>query len=155
MWFQWSPTIFSKPEALAFLSDLEIPAEELTGRFEKLKKSEREQYIPVKHDVSPEVIGRILEARLDFPGVTVEQYPVRSYPLGEVAAHLFGHIGEINQEELAKLRGFGYRLGDPIGKMGLEKTYDLPITDGRSQVDMCQHLQVLRRPGLPQDRTST
>lgn len=141
--------ILKNPEALAFLSDLlEIPAEELTGRFEKLKKSEREQYIPVKHDVSPEVIGRILEARLDFPGVTVEQYPVRSYPLGEVAAHLFGHIGEINQEELAKLRGFGYRLGDPIGKMGLEKTYDLYLrgTDGVRilQVDSVgQHLQVL------------
>ena len=101
------------------------------------------------------MIGRILEARLDFPGVTVEQYPVRSYPLGEVAAHLFGHIGEINQEELAKMRGLGYRLGDLVGKMGLEKTYETYLrgTDGLRilQVDsMGQHLQVLEEiPFIP------
>ena len=114
------PNDFLKnPEAVRFLSDLlEIPETELVARFEKLKSSQREQYVPVKHDVRPEVIGRILEARLDFPGVTVEQYPVRSYPLGEVAAPLFGHIGEIHQEALAQMRGLGYRLGDLGGKMG-------------------------------------
>ena len=146
--------LLKNPEALAFLSNLlEIPAEELTGRFEKLRSSEREQYVPVKHDVSPEVIGRVIEARMDFPGVTVEKYPVRSYPLGEVAAHLFGHIGEINQEELAKMRGLGYRLGDLIGKMGLEKTYETYLrgTDGFRilQVDSVgQHLQVLEEIGF-------
>ncbi|NLY89187.1 MAG: penicillin-binding protein 2 [Firmicutes bacterium] len=140
--------ILSNPEALDFLSNLlEVPAAELAGRLEKVT-DQREQYVPVKHDVSPEVIGRILEARLDFPGITVEKYPVRSYPLGEVGAHLFGHIGEINQEELAKMRSFGYRLGDLIGKMGLEKTYETYLrgTDGLKilQVDSVgQHLQVL------------
>jgi penicillin-binding protein 2 len=149
------PNDFLKnPEALRFLSDLlEIPETELVARFEKLKSSQREQYVPVKHDVSPEVIGRILEARLDFPGVTVEQYPVRSYPLGEVAAHLFGHISEINQEELAQMRGLGYRLGDLVGKMGLEKTYETYLrgTDGLRilQVDSVgQHLQVLDEIGF-------
>lgn len=141
--------VLNNPEALAFISKiLEVPEAELAGSLERITGRRREQYVPVKHDVSPEVIGRILEARLDFPGVTVEQYPVRSYPLGEVAAHLFGHIGEINQEELAEMRGFGYRLGDLIGKMGLEKTYETYLrgTDGLRilQVDSVgQPLQIL------------
>lgn len=115
----------NNPEILTFLSDVLAVSEEVLYRqLEEQEGRRREQYIPVKHDVDPETISRIIEARLDFPGVAVERYPVRSYPLGESAAHLFGHIGEIDQQELEIMRGSGYRLGDQVGKMGLEKTYE-------------------------------
>ncbi len=115
----------NNPEILTFLSEvLAVPEEELSRRLKEQEGRRREQYIPVKHDVDPETISRIIEARLDFPGVAVERYPVRNYPLGETASHLFGHIGEIDSQELEVMRPAGYRLGDQIGKMGLEKTYE-------------------------------
>jgi len=99
-------------------------------------------YVAILTDVDPKTVGRILEAQLDLPGVQVDDYPVRYYPRGEWAAHLFGYIGEINKEEL-KAKGDKYRMGDLIGKTGLEKAYedDLRGKDGSRilEVDRLGH----------------
>ncbi len=49
---------------------------------------------------------------------------VRDYPNQELAAHLLGYTGELNAEQLAKRRPQGYRLGDIVGKMGVEAAYE-------------------------------
>lgn len=113
------------PEVLDFLSRvLKIPVKEIKAKLEEKAGYKKDQYIPIKHDVAPVAVGQILEAKLDLPGVVVEKYPVRNYPLGEWGAHIFGYIGEINEEELKSKRHLGYRLGDLVGQMGLEKTYE-------------------------------
>lgn len=117
--------IKDNPYVVAFLCKaLQMTEEELFQRLEEGSKYQKDQYIPLKRDVDGATIGQILEAKLDLPGVVVEDYPVRYYPKGEWAAQLFGYLGEISEQELSKLKDFGYRLGDEIGKMGLEKTYD-------------------------------
>ena len=117
--------IKDNPYVVAFLSRvLDLSQEELFRRMEDSSKYQKDQYVPLKKDVDAATIGQILEAKLDLPGVVVDDYPVRFYPKGEWAAHLFGYLGEIDEKELAKMRGLGYRLGNEIGKMGLEKTYD-------------------------------
>ncbi|HEY8392137.1 MAG TPA: penicillin-binding protein 2 [Capillibacterium sp.] len=117
--------IKDNPYVLQFLSRvLDLSEEELMKRMEESSKYQKDQYVPLKKDVDPFTVGRILEAKLDLPGVVVEDYPVRSYPQGEWGAHLFGYLGEISEQELAQRKGLGYRLGDLIGKMGLERTYD-------------------------------
>ena len=117
--------IKDNPYVVSFLCRaLQMSEEELFRRLEEGSKYQKDQYIPLKRDVDGVTIGQILEAKLDLPGVVVEDYPVRSYPKGEWAAQLFGYLGEISEQELARLRERGYRLGDEIGKMGLEKTYD-------------------------------
>lgn len=116
------------PYVVRFLSQvLELSETELFQMMEERAKYQKDQYVPLKRDVNPVAIGQILEAKLDLPGVVVEDYPVRYYPKGEWGAHLFGYIGEISEQELAQRRGLGYRLGDEIGKMGLERTYDLEL----------------------------
>lgn len=55
-----------------------------------------------------------------LPGVSAQQIKIRHYPLGEAAAHLIGYIGEINADELKKREADGYKVGDLIGKSGLE-----------------------------------
>ncbi|HBG15866.1 MAG TPA: penicillin-binding protein 2, partial [Firmicutes bacterium] len=115
--------IKDNPYVVAFLSRvLDLSQEELFRRMEDSSKYQKDQYVPLKKDVDAATIGQILEAKLDLPGVVVDDYPVRFYPKGEWAAHLFGYLGEIDEKELAKMRGLGYRLGNEIGKMGLEKT---------------------------------
>lgn len=90
---------------------------------EKGKNSGNSSYVPILTDVDPKTVGQILEAQLDLPGVQVDDFPVRYYPKGEWAAHLFGYIREISKEELQE-KGNSYRMGDPIGKTGLEKAYE-------------------------------
>ncbi len=80
--------------------------------------------VRIKIDISPEVVIKIEERRIDLPGVIIEQLPVRQYVLGNFATHILGYIGEINEEELKALKGKGYSIGDLFGKIGVEKTFE-------------------------------
>ncbi|MFD2333474.1 penicillin-binding transpeptidase domain-containing protein [Cohnella sp. GCM10020058] len=81
-------------------------------------------------------IGIVDEADMDafdgVPGVAFQQKKLREYPLGEAAAHLTGYVGEINAEQLERLKDKGYKTGDVIGKAGLEQVLEdkLRGTDG-------------------------
>ena len=80
--------------------------------------------VRLRRDVPKEIIAAIEESRMDLPGVLVEVEPVRQYPYKDLAAHLLGYIGEINDRELRQLRAQGYEAGELIGKEGAERTYD-------------------------------
>lgn len=111
-------------------------------------------YVPVAEDV-PQQLEIYLAERADrFPGVVVERTAVRVYPYGPVAVHLLGYVGEINEEELVERGGAlpgeepsvpvedlppkAYRLGDSIGKTGVEAAYedDLRGVPGRRTVEV-------------------
>jgi penicillin-binding protein 2 len=83
--------------------------------------------IIVKTNVPPEVAIKIEEDKDELAGVVVNAIPVRYYPYGSVASHLLGYVGEIGADDLKRLKGEGYRLGDSIGQDGIEKYYDQKI----------------------------
>lgn len=70
------------------------------------------------------VMAAVEEMRADLPGVDVQVAPIRRYPEGGAAAQLLGYAGEINDQELAKRAEAGYRMGDLIGKTGVERRYE-------------------------------
>jgi penicillin-binding protein 2 len=78
----------------------------------------------VKQDVPRSTMMYIEERQEDFPGVTVEPVFLRQYPQGELGAHLFGYVGEVSAEELKEPRFSGVKMGDRVGKAGLEQEYD-------------------------------
>ena len=78
----------------------------------------------VKPDVSDEVVAYLLERQGEFPGVTVERQFLRRYPHGEVGAHLFGYVSEVNREQLEDERYRGVEIGDRVGQSGIEYQYD-------------------------------
>ncbi|MEO6463017.1 MAG: penicillin-binding protein 2 [Candidatus Eisenbacteria bacterium] len=92
--------------------------------------------MPYREDVEPGIVSQIEELRADLPHVDVQVTPRRQYPLGGVAAHLLGYAGEINESELATRKEKGYRLGDLIGRSGLERSYEEELrgTDGHQYV---------------------
>lgn len=94
--------------------------------------------IRIKNDVGPEIITRIQERRDELPGVIIEVQAVRNYLDNELAAHLFGYVGEISDTELAKKKSQGYKVGDLLGKAGLERVYDKEVrgVDGGSQIEV-------------------
>ncbi|MFN8589336.1 MAG: penicillin-binding protein 2 [Candidatus Eisenbacteria bacterium] len=70
------------------------------------------------------VMSAVEEMRADVPGVDVQVAPIRRYPEGSLGAQLLGYAGEINDVELAKRAESGYRMGDLIGKTGVERKYE-------------------------------
>ena len=79
--------------------------------------------VPVA-EVSKETVVYVKEHAADFPGVEAMEVAQRTYPAGTIGAQLLGYLGEINDTELKARQAFGYRLGDQIGKSGVEKAYD-------------------------------
>ena len=108
--------------------------------------------MPIARDVDPVTVLQLLEAKFDLPGVEVDEVPVRFYPYGEFACHLFGFVREINDQELNQFKD-KYRLGDLIGKSGLERTYEqyLRGVDGGKVFEVDIH----GRPSLLENRDPT
>ena len=94
--------------------------------------------IRVKTDLGPEVVTKIEERRAELPGVVIEIQPVRNYINNELAAHVFGYVSEISDDELTRRKGDGYKQGDMVGKFGLERVYDKELrgVDGGGQVEV-------------------
>jgi penicillin-binding protein 2 len=92
----------------------------------------------VKADVPQRLVYYLYENQEDFPGVEVEQAFLREYPHGDVGAHLFGYVGEVNEEQLEDQRYNGVDLGDRVGQEGLEYEYDrfLRGRNGASRVEV-------------------
>jgi penicillin-binding protein 2 len=99
----------------------------------------------VKTDVGRDVYSYILEHLSSFPGVSVDQVYLRSYPHHDLAAQIMGTVGRVTAEEL-KLPDFkGVNQNDSVGQTGIESSYDryLRGQDGaaRVQVDASGNLR--------------
>jgi penicillin-binding protein 2 len=70
------------------------------------------------------VMAAVEESRGDLAGLDVQVSPIRRYPEAGLAAQLLGYAGEINDRELADRVDKGYRMGDLIGKTGVERRYE-------------------------------
>jgi penicillin-binding protein 2 len=98
-------------------------------RFKRLLEESRNfSSVPIRTRLSDEEVARFTAERFRFPGVEVQARLFRQYPMGEVASHVLGYIGRINQTE-AKLIEAGedaanYNGTDHIGKEGIEKSYE-------------------------------
>lgn len=70
------------------------------------------------------VLNYLSERNTSFPGVEIDQRYLREYPKEELAAQLFGVVGEISPDELEEERYRSVEQGTIIGKEGLERSYD-------------------------------
>lgn len=59
-----------------------------------------------------------------LPCLATATEPVRTYPFASLGAHALGYLNEMSAEELARLRPHGYRLGDRIGRTGIERAWE-------------------------------
>lgn len=117
------------------LADPEVTAESIE---QALKDNRYRKYKPVmiKSNLDMQTVSEIEAHRLELPGVSVTTEPKRVYLQDEVAGHVIGYLGEVNQEELNANEN--YKLGDLVGKIGVEKSYDeyLRGEDGVQQVEV-------------------
>ena len=81
------------------------------------------QPIVIVNDASMAQVASVMARRLDteLPDVLVQEVPTRQYPVDEVAAHLFGYVGEASEGDVTSQ---GVQSGDIIGKSGVERVYN-------------------------------
>jgi penicillin-binding protein 2 len=93
-----------------------------------LEESKNFASVPIRTRLTDEEVARFTAQRFRFPGVEVQARLFRQYPLGEIASHVIGYIGRINQSEANDLASgddaANYNGTDHIGKEGLEKSYE-------------------------------
>ena len=124
------------PEVIARVSKLiNVPVAEIQ---QKIDSHIGFDPIRIKTDVLPDIVTIIEEQKDDYPGVVIEVLPIRDYIYGEYAAHVFGYVSEINEEELERRKDEGYKSGYIIGKFGLERIYDKEVRgiNGGDQVEV-------------------
>ncbi|MCC0175410.1 penicillin-binding protein 2 [Waterburya agarophytonicola K14] len=80
--------------------------------------------IPIARNLTSAQITALEEYRTQLKWVEIDVGKVRSYPEGKLAAHIIGYTGELNREELQERKSKGYRLGDVMGRMGVESAYE-------------------------------
>ncbi|MFZ3287840.1 MAG: penicillin-binding protein 2, partial [Telluria sp.] len=98
-------------------------------RFKRLlEESKNFASVPLRTRLTDDEVARFTAQRFRFPGVEVQARLFRQYPLGEVASHVIGYIGRINQAESKAFDGSdqeaNYNGTEHIGKEGVEKSYE-------------------------------
>ena len=64
------------------------------------------------------------ERLLEISGVMISDVAVRTYPLGEAAAHLVGYVQSVTAEDLEEHAGEGYTENSVIGRSGVESLFE-------------------------------
>ena len=105
--------------------------------------------IPVATDVDEELLIYFGERPEKFPGVEVVDSTVRSYLYGDLAGHILGWVGPINDREYQSRKpppNKAYGLRDEIGKAGIELMFedDLRGVAGRRVVEVDRLGQIVR-----------
>ena len=126
-------------EALGRLVDIQ-PRDK--RRFKKLREESRSfESLPLRTRLTDEEVARFAAQRFRFPGVDIKARLFRNYPHGEVASHVVGYIGRINQAEKLRIEENeeegNYRGTDYIGKLGVEQSFETQLhgSTGVEQVE--------------------
>ncbi|MBI3544797.1 MAG: penicillin-binding protein 2 [Deltaproteobacteria bacterium] len=117
---EWKKTIHTIAQII------KMPEEEILDTLERSKGQPTFRPIKIKQDLEQDEVAKIEAHKLDLPGLNIQMEIRRTNLFGDLAAHLMGYIGEVNQTELPKLNrlvgatGVPYKMGDVTGKFGLE-----------------------------------
>ena len=148
-----SPTEDSLRSALVNLArivPIDSAQQELAvGRFRRAPQSPA----VIFNDASFQVVSVLEERRVEFPGLIIQSAPKRYYPDAGAMASLIGYTGEISEKELAMPEFDGYKAGQQIGKLGIEKQYEerLRGREGHRYVEVDARNRVVRDEGVRPD----
>jgi penicillin-binding protein 2 len=121
-------------------------------RFKKqLGESKSFESVPIRNRLTDEEVARFAAQRYRFPGVEIRARLFRNYPYNQLASHVIGYIGRINQAEKGKIEesedAGNYRGTDYIGKLGVEQSYETQLhgTTGVQEMETSAGGRAVRR----------
>lgn len=125
---------------------LGLEVEVIRERVDKYRDFPVFQPVIIKDNLSREEVARIESQRLEFPELIVEAEPKRSYPRGSFAAHVLGYLQEVSPREIQSGDYPNRRIGDLIGKTGIEQIYQSRLVGEEGQL-----LEVVDSTGRKKD----
>jgi penicillin-binding protein 2 len=103
---------------------LEISPHRIATLVDEGRTAVRYAPVTIKTDAGAGVLTVLGERASEFPGVSQQPVSIRTYPYGEMAAQVLGHVDQISEQEL-KMKAFrGVPAGTIVGQEGLEFYYD-------------------------------
>src|SRR3712207_5226565 len=104
-------------------------------------------------DATFDVVSVLEEHRNQFPGLIIQSAPKRYYPDGPAVSAFIGYTAEINERELGNAAYASYKMGQQIGKQGLEKQYEdsLRGQEGSRFVEVDARGRIIGGPGVVRD----
>src|SRR5215218_2459492 len=75
-------------------------------------------------NASREQYFAMMARRWELPGIVPQEVPSRKYPGSEMAAHLFGYVGEVREDQLQHADYSGIEPGAVVGQAGIELAYN-------------------------------
>jgi len=112
-------------------------------RFKRLlEETKNFESLPLRTRLTDEEVARFAVNRYRFPGVEIKARLFRQYPFGEIASHVIGYIGRINDRDVENIEDWNqtanYKGSDYIGKVGLELSYERELhgTTGFEEVEV-------------------
>jgi penicillin-binding protein 2 len=131
-------------ELVAVLEDIpDVP--QLAGRLASLLKLDRKQVTAqiqaaktaglhqarIRADLTWEELARVETFKPELPGVLVQVQPKREYRHKGQAAHALGYLGEISDEQLKSGSFPNYKMGDYVGRCGVELAWEKYLRGNR------------------------
>lgn len=104
---------------------------------ERIKKYESQPHfkpIVVKENLTFEEVAMIEARKLELPELILQSEPKRFYPFESFAAHVIGYLQELSPEEMRKDVYGERRLGELVGKTGMEKQYETALVGGHGRL---------------------
>ncbi len=111
------------------LSDIVEVRDRDRKRLRKLIEESRNfESLPLRTKLTDDEVARFAVNRFRFPGVEINARLFRQYPYGEMASHVVGYIGRINDRDVERIADWdevtNYKGSDYIGKSGVELSYE-------------------------------
>lgn len=103
---------------------LDLSVDIIRERVDKYASLPEFQPIVIKDDLTMEEVARIESRKVELPELIIQSEPKRNYPHDSCAAHVIGYLQEVSQADIQAEDFKHKRIGDLIGKTGIEKEYE-------------------------------
>ena len=102
---------------------LRLDSQQLTAQLQNGKKAGLHQ-VRVRADLAWNEMARVETFQPELPGVLIQVQPKREYHNQGMASHVLGYQGEISDAQLKSGKFPDYKMGDYLGKSGVELAWE-------------------------------
>jgi penicillin-binding protein 2 len=123
-----SPSVDSLRATLTRLGAIiPVTSDQVEAALRRWRQSGSSRPALIITDATFDIVSVLEEHKGEFPGLVIQAAPKRYYPDGPAVSAFIGYTAEINERELTSPEYAGYRMGQQIGKGGLERQYELQL----------------------------
>ncbi len=102
---------------------LNLDGQFFTGQIDKARQAGLHQ-VRLKTHLSWEEMALVETYKAELPGVYIMVAPKREYRYQALACHVLGYLGEITETQLKSARYPTYKIGDNLGRCGIEAAWE-------------------------------